>query len=125
MRIVVLVAVALCTGRVYAQLPPWQNWTLPVDQRVADLLSLLTLEEKLGQLYATSAAIPRLNISSYNVCGPVWVCMGVRASVPVCGLSGMVRLSLLYVHLGAMGWVVVGKALCSLVDASVMLVEQT
>jgi hypothetical protein len=60
------VAAALAVGAV-AQLPPWQNWTLPVGERVAALVSALTLDEKLSQLYDTSASVSRLGIPSYGV----------------------------------------------------------
>ena len=64
-----VLAVAVCGHRDDYDdgLPPWRNWTLPVQQRVANLLSLLTTEEKLSLLYATSAAVPRIGLPSYNV----------------------------------------------------------
>ena len=47
-------------------LQPWQDWTLPLDERVADLLSRLSESEKIAQTWSIAPAIPRLNISSYN-----------------------------------------------------------
>lgn len=44
----------------------FQNPSLPIDVRVNDLVSKLTLEEKISQLQHTSAAIPRLGIPQYN-----------------------------------------------------------
>jgi len=44
-----LLALAFST-RVLAQAPPYRNPRLPVEQRVADLLSRMTLEEKVAQL---------------------------------------------------------------------------
>ena len=38
----------------------------PVKERVADLLSQLTLEEKISQMLYHSPAIPRLDIPEYN-----------------------------------------------------------
>jgi beta-glucosidase len=40
--------------------------SLPIPDRVQDLLSRLTLEEKAGQVNHTARAIPRLGIAAYN-----------------------------------------------------------
>ncbi len=45
---------------------PFKNTTLPIDSRVNDLLSKLTLAEKVSLLGYRSQAIPRLNIPAYN-----------------------------------------------------------
>ncbi len=45
---------------------PFRNPALPIDQRVNDLVSRLTLEEKVGQLIDRAPAIPRLDIPAYN-----------------------------------------------------------
>ena len=45
---------------------PFRNPDLPVDQRVDDLLSRLTLEEKISQTMMGSADIPRLDIPKYD-----------------------------------------------------------
>src|SRR5215469_11787274 len=52
--------------RVHAQAPLYQNANAPLDARVSDLLSRMTLEEKISQLMNDSAAIPRLNVPAYN-----------------------------------------------------------
>src|SRR5947209_8046522 len=44
----------------------FRNPALPVEQRVNDLVSRLTLEEKVGQMVHTAPAIPRLGIPQYN-----------------------------------------------------------
>lgn len=44
---------------------PFQNPDLSVDDRLEDLLSRLTLEEKLSQLFIDAPAIDRLNIPAY------------------------------------------------------------
>jgi len=44
----------------------FQNPNLPIDYRVKDLVSRLTLEEKVGQLMYTAEAIPRFDIPEYN-----------------------------------------------------------
>lgn len=45
---------------------PWQDPDLSVDDRVADLLSRMTLEEKVSQMVNSSAAIDRLGIPAYD-----------------------------------------------------------
>jgi hypothetical protein len=46
---------------------PWQNASLPVAARVANLISLLTLEEKVANLYANAApGAPRLGLGAYR-----------------------------------------------------------
>ena len=45
---------------------PFRDPNLPLDSRVQDLVSRLTLEEKVGQLMFGAAAIPRLDIPEYN-----------------------------------------------------------
>ncbi|MGO9086059.1 MAG: glycoside hydrolase family 3 C-terminal domain-containing protein [Candidatus Sulfotelmatobacter sp.] len=49
-----------------AQLPAYLNPDLPVDQRVDDLVSRMTLEEKASQVVHLAAAIPRLKVPAYN-----------------------------------------------------------
>lgn len=56
-----------CFGKsLFAQNEPFRNTALPVDARVKDLVSRLTLEEKIWQMIYNSPAIPRLNIPEYN-----------------------------------------------------------
>ena len=76
---------ALCPSFVFAQAPtqapqpdptpeqkqaaaamPFRNPALPISQRVDDLVSRLTLEEKVSQTIDRAAAIPRLDIPAYN-----------------------------------------------------------
>ena len=45
---------------------PFQNHELPVEQRVNDMVSRMTLEEKVSQMVHASVAIPRLDIPEYN-----------------------------------------------------------
>jgi beta-glucosidase len=46
--------------------PAYLDPTLPVDRRVDDLVSRMTLQEKASQVVHSAAAIPRLQISAYN-----------------------------------------------------------
>jgi beta-glucosidase len=46
--------------------PPYLDPSLPVDQRVDDLVSRMTLEEKASQMQDFARAIPRLGIPAYN-----------------------------------------------------------
>jgi beta-glucosidase len=50
----------------FAQEPAYQDPRAPVDQRIDDLLSRMTLEEKISQLMNDSPAIERLGIPAYN-----------------------------------------------------------
>jgi beta-glucosidase len=50
----------------YAAELPFQNTSLPIEQRVDDLVGRLTPEEKISQMTMTAAAIPRLNIPEYT-----------------------------------------------------------
>jgi beta-glucosidase len=66
---------ALCAGAVvvvpsvFAQQSaplPFQNPSLPIAQRVDDLVSRMTLEEKASQMRHAAPAIPRLGIPAYD-----------------------------------------------------------
>ena len=46
--------------------PPYLDPNLPIDQRVNDLVSRMTLEEKVSQMQDVAPAIPRLQIPAYN-----------------------------------------------------------
>ena len=45
---------------------PYQNESLSFEERAADLVSRMTLEEKVAQLGYTAPAIPRLGVANYN-----------------------------------------------------------
>lgn len=45
---------------------PYTNPSLPIDVRVDDLVSRMTLEEKGSQLVNQARAIPRLNVPEYD-----------------------------------------------------------
>ncbi len=49
-----------------AQTPAYLNTSLPIDARVKDLVSRLTLKEKVDQMMNSTPAIARLNIPAYN-----------------------------------------------------------
>ena len=71
-RIYTLAAsIAICAGTVTAiaqenQKPAYLNPGLPPEQRAADLVHRMTLEEKASQLVNQARAIPRLNIPAYD-----------------------------------------------------------
>ena len=58
----------LLTMPVWAQKsqPAYRNPELPLEQRVDDLVSRMTLQEKVSQLGHTADAIPRLGIAQYD-----------------------------------------------------------
>ncbi|KFE99803.1 glycoside hydrolase family 3 [Chryseobacterium formosense] len=45
---------------------PFQNPKLPTEQRIENLLGLLTVEEKIGMMMDNSKAVPRLEIPAYG-----------------------------------------------------------
>ena len=45
---------------------PFQNPSLPLEQRISDLVSRMTLDEKVGQMLFNAPAINRLGIPEYN-----------------------------------------------------------
>jgi len=65
----VFVAVLVSSGLAFAQQPKpiYQNTSYSFEERAADLVSRLTLEEKQSLLGNNMAAIPRLGIKNYNV----------------------------------------------------------
>lgn len=57
----------LILGDALSQQPlPFRDTTLTFEERVSDLVSRLTLEEKVHQLFNQAPAIPRLEIPEYN-----------------------------------------------------------
>lgn len=68
-----LLAVFLTTGffhckrkESYENLPAYKNPNLSIEERLDDLISKMTLEEKVSQLVNDAAAIERLEIPKYN-----------------------------------------------------------
>ncbi|HEV2270473.1 MAG TPA: glycoside hydrolase family 3 C-terminal domain-containing protein [Steroidobacteraceae bacterium] len=54
------------TGAQEAAKPPYLNPALPPEERAADLVHRMTLEEKASQLVNSARAIPRLGVPAYN-----------------------------------------------------------
>ena len=66
-KIAVVVSLTALTCFVaFAQQPPYKDPSLPVEQRVNDLVSRMTLEEKVTQLGHVAGGIPRLGVPDYN-----------------------------------------------------------
>jgi beta-glucosidase len=49
-----------------APLPAYKDTSLPIEKRVDDLVSRMTLDEKISQMMNAAAAIPRLDIPEYE-----------------------------------------------------------
>ncbi len=59
----------LCMGRLWSQSaehPAYLNPALPAEQRAADLVHRMTVEEKVSQLVNQSRAVPRLKVPDYD-----------------------------------------------------------
>src|SRR5436190_8105661 len=65
LMIVVLLSLSLF-AQTNTAIPKYKNPALPVEERVNDLVSRLTLEEKVLQMKDVAPAIPRLDIPAYN-----------------------------------------------------------
>src|SRR5437762_3441332 len=73
-RVVILFGLLLLTGVVLnlsigsgqTSLPRYQNPSLPIEKRVDDLVSRMTLEEKVSQMMNAAPAIERLGIPQYD-----------------------------------------------------------
>ncbi|HYM94086.1 MAG TPA: glycosyl hydrolase, partial [Chitinophagaceae bacterium] len=57
---------AYCFAQVKKYEYPFQNPSLPLEQRVNDLVSRLTLEEKVAQMLDVTPSIKRLGIPAYD-----------------------------------------------------------
>jgi beta-glucosidase len=66
--VVLFVAVVPSIGQITAPsgVPPYLNPSLPINDRVADLVARMTLEEKASQLVNQARAIPRLQVPAYD-----------------------------------------------------------
>ncbi len=63
---VLIVALAFCFPSPSQDVPLYKNPSAPTEKRVDDLLSRMTLEEKVSQLMSDSPAIERLDVAAYN-----------------------------------------------------------
>ena len=67
---IVVFLLSALSGSVSAQMTnenlPFRNTSLPLEQRVSDLVSRMTLQEKADQLLYTAPAIQRLGVPAYN-----------------------------------------------------------
>ena len=62
---IAIVIAASVNAQDYKSFPMW-NTKLPVEQRVNDVVSRLTLEEKVAQMLNATPAVPRLGIPAYE-----------------------------------------------------------
>lgn len=63
-----LLVLLLCAESLGAQsvVYPWQDASLPMEERVEKLISCMTVEEKIGQMMNDAPAIERLGVPAYN-----------------------------------------------------------
>ena len=68
-RLTIIIILLLNNNYTQAQeiaIPKYSNTSLDFETRASDLVSLMTLEEKISQLGDGAPAIPRLNIQEYH-----------------------------------------------------------
>lgn len=65
-KLLFTVSLGFALAGLQAQEPAWLDTDLSFEERVIDLVSRMTLEEKASQLLYTAPAIPRLGIPEYN-----------------------------------------------------------
>ncbi len=68
-QILIAITVLLCADGLWSQSsdrPAYMNPALPAEQRAADLVQHMTVEEKVTQLVNQSRAVPRLKIPAYD-----------------------------------------------------------
>ena len=68
-RVLISIVIVLAVSGLYAQnaaQPAYLNQTLSPEQRAADLVHRMTVEEKVSQLVNQSRAVPRLNVPDYD-----------------------------------------------------------
>ncbi|MBK7870293.1 MAG: glycoside hydrolase family 3 C-terminal domain-containing protein [Saprospiraceae bacterium] len=63
--IIILTFSVICRAQDYKSYPMWDH-KLPMEQRIKDVISRLTLEEKIAQMINSTPAIPRLGIPAYD-----------------------------------------------------------
>lgn len=61
-----LISTASAVSAQTAKTEPFRNTKLPVEQRIENLLGLLTVDEKIGMMMDNSKAVPRLGIPAYG-----------------------------------------------------------
>lgn len=61
-----LVALSTMQAAVHAAVPAYLDTSLSFEERAADLVSRMTLDEKFGQLGRTTVAVPRLGVARYD-----------------------------------------------------------
>jgi beta-glucosidase len=68
-QILIAIIAIVCVNGLWSQSPDhpaYLNPALPAEQRAADLVHRMTVEEKVSQLVNQSRAVPRLNIPAYD-----------------------------------------------------------
>ncbi|HWT02494.1 MAG TPA: glycoside hydrolase family 3 C-terminal domain-containing protein [Pyrinomonadaceae bacterium] len=64
--LLLLICQSLALPQSRAELPPYKNPALPIERRVEDLVSRMTLEEKIAQMMNKAPAVERLGIPAYD-----------------------------------------------------------
>jgi beta-glucosidase len=64
--ICILLTFAFGSTAQQANIPAYENYSLPIDERVDDLISRMTIEEKASQMMDAAKELPKLNVPQYG-----------------------------------------------------------
>ncbi|CAI0546605.1 unnamed protein product [Linum tenue] len=95
---------------------PFCNTKLPITQRAKDLVSRLTLDEKISQLVNTAPAVPRLGIPAYEwwseaLHGVGWVGKGIHFNGTISKATSFPQVILTAASFDAYQWYRIGQVI--------------
>ncbi|CAN0922632.1 Probable beta-D-xylosidase 7 [Linum grandiflorum] len=105
-----------CGPSTSSSLLPFCNPKLPIRERAIDLVSRLTLDEKISQLVNTAAAIPRLDIPAYEwwneaLHGVGWVGRGIHFNGTISKATSFPQVILTAASFDSYQWYRIGQVI--------------